>query len=94
MRTDYRSLTALLRPLISYPERITARADDDAQAAGLTVERVGRWRRCYRDPRMNSHAGGAANADSTSAADARKLISTPWSTPTLTMTAAVAGWSR
>jgi hypothetical protein len=54
MRTEYRGVTALLRPLISYLERINERADDEARAAALSVERVGRWLRCYRDPRKNS----------------------------------------
>jgi hypothetical protein len=101
MRTDRRTLTALFRPLnllLGYADRVTERADGQARSAGLTVERVGRWRRCYRAPHMNSHAGSAANPDITPTAAARKLISTPWSTPTLTTSrgtaTAAAGWVR
>jgi hypothetical protein len=88
MRTDRRSLAALLRPLCGYIGRITEQADAEAQAAGLTVEELGHWRRRYHDPRFDSGAArgigpcAAVRSEPTDAA-------TSWSTPTLVQ----AGWS-
>jgi hypothetical protein len=84
---------ALLRPLRGYIQRITDRTDDEAQAAGLTVEVLASGLRRYRDPRLDQLA---AHRDARRADQYARVRSgsahnaTTWSTPTLT----TAGWSR
>jgi hypothetical protein len=88
MRTDRRSLAALLRLLRGHLVRITEEADGNARAAGLTVEVLGHWRRRYHDPRFDSRLtrgiGPYAEVRSEPADQA-----TSWSAPTLVP----AGWS-
>jgi hypothetical protein len=51
MRTDRMSTAGPLQPLsllLRYADRITVRAGGRGPIGDLTVERVGRWRRCYR----------------------------------------------
>jgi hypothetical protein len=93
MRTDHRVVAALLRPLRGHIERVTARADAGARAAGLTVEvRPGGVRR-YRDPRLDNLAVHRAIVPYTDVRTAGVSGDEAWSTPTLTTTTA-AGWSR
>jgi len=90
MRTD--ALAAVLRPLHGYLARVTERADARARGAGLTVE-VGRGGvRRYRDPRMDHLAARPAVGPCAGV----RVTATAWSTPTLTVSAALAGagWSR
>ncbi len=91
MRTDPRALTLLLRQLRAYVDRITARADAQARAAGLTVEMAPGGVRRYRDPRLDQLAAGRvrqyAGVRTSTVGDEVGA----WSTPTLTTTA---GWSR
>jgi hypothetical protein len=88
MKTDHRPPAALLRLLRSHLVRITEEADDNAQAAGLTVEDLGHWRRRYRDPRFDAraarHIGPCAAVRSEPTDQAAS-----WSVPTLVQ----AGWS-
>jgi hypothetical protein len=99
MRTDRPILTALLRPLREYVERITACADDQARAAGLTVEAGPGGVRRYRDPRMDQlaavRATRLASGPYTGVRAAVDELSV-WSMPTLTVSASLAGtgWSR
>jgi hypothetical protein len=61
MTTNHRRIvTAVLRPLRSFGERITERAAAEAQAAGLTVEVLPRGARRYRDPRLDQVAAHRA----------------------------------
>jgi hypothetical protein len=100
MTTDHRTLAALLRPLRGYAERITARADAEARAAGLTVEVLAGGVRRYRDPRLDHLAAHrAAHPAAVPYADARTGMvhkDSAWSTPTLTASTSTAGagWSR
>jgi len=102
MRTDPRMITALLRPLRGHVERITAHADHQARAAGLTVEAGPGGVRRYRDPRLDQLAtrraahlvASSPYADVRAAAEAEPA--TAWSAPTLTVSASAlgAGWLR
>ena len=94
MRTDHRMLTALLRPLRAHVEQITARADNQARTAGLTVEACSGVMRRYRDPRMDQLTAIRRPAPySDVRRGAAPVDASPWSTPILTVSAA-AGWSR
>jgi hypothetical protein len=73
-----RVVPGLPRPLRSFAERITERADAEARAAGLTVEVLpGRARR-YRDPRLDQiaahHARQYAGVQAETAWSTRTLI--------------------
>lgn len=95
MSTDLRMPKPALRPLRGYVERITERADSEARAVGLTVEKLPRGRRRYRDPRLNSHAGSTVTTEPMPTASTRNSTSTSWSAPTLTTSSAAGGgWAR
>jgi hypothetical protein len=97
MRTD--AHVAVLRPLRDYVERITTRADDQAAAAGLTVEVGPGGVRRYRDPCMDQLAArrvAQAASGPYTGVRAEAEQATAWSTPTLTVSTSRAGarWSR
>jgi len=95
MRTDRPMLAALLRPLRGHLERITERADNQARAAGLTVEALPGGVRRYRDPRLDQLATRRETHRGAQGADLRTaepVEAGSWSTLTLVTTAAT-GWS-
>ena len=95
MRTDPRTLTVLLRSLRSYVGQVTERADAEAREAGLTVETLAGGVRRYRDPRLDSLAVHR-NVSPADVWTSPRCEDAAWSTPTLTVSAAMAGagWSR
>jgi hypothetical protein len=97
MTTDHPTLTALLRPLHRYAERITVRADADARSAGLTVEAGPGGVRRYRDPRLDQRAARhRAPGPYAGVRTGPEAEPTSWSIPVLTVSASLAeaGWSR
>ena len=96
MRTDHWILTGLLLPLCGHVERITARADDQARAAGLSVEAGPGGVRRYRDPRMDQLTAARRPSPCAGVRVEPEPPTAAWSTPTLSVSASLAGagWSR
>jgi hypothetical protein len=93
MRTDRHLLAALLRPLRRHVARITERADNEARAAGLTVEALPGGVRRHRDQRLDQLATSREAHRLDEGAEVELVDAGAWSTPTLVATAA-AGWSQ
>jgi hypothetical protein len=93
-----RWLTHPVQAWRAFAERIDARADTAAVAAGLTVEHLPGGVRRYRDPRLDHLAAHRAQLTATDnvnpATVTRPIEAGSWSTPTPTPTPTLggAGW--